>query len=250
MSSWLNPKKIVFFNKFMLYGMLILSVYIEIIKLRRAFMLCDKCNENIVEDSVYCSYCGSKVSKSISEKGLSLEKMNSAIEDIQSGVQKYIIIMDWFNKTDVTLDKEFQRKFNGYYKVRQRKPEFYEAYYSFMESKKGTDVTFGEILNYFFKKLGRVEASFSSKLLATINPKKPIWDEFVLKNLGLKKPSTYSKDRLSKIIDLYKSIENWYVDFFESEDADQIIRTFDIRYPNSGINNVKKIDFLLWKVRD
>jgi hypothetical protein len=29
--------------------------------------------------------------------------------------------------------------------------------------------------------------TFSSKLMATINPDKPVWDEFVLKNLGIKK---------------------------------------------------------------
>lgn len=31
---------------------------------------------------------------------------------------------------------------------------------------------------------GRIEASFSSKMYATLYPEKPIWDQFVLKFLG------------------------------------------------------------------
>jgi hypothetical protein len=38
-------------------------------------------------------------------------------------------------------------------------------------------------------KYGKLEASFASKLLATIDPNLPVWDKHVLRNTGLKAPS-------------------------------------------------------------
>jgi len=213
-------------------------------------MVCNQCKKNIDEDSAFCKYCGFKLFVTVKVNNLSLQRMNQALTEIDNGVRKYIELMQWFNKTDVSVDKEFQRTYNGYYKVRQRQPEFYEVYYNFMQDKKGKTISFDETLTFFYNTLGRVEASFSSKLVATINTDKPIWDEFVLQNLNLKRPATYSVDRVAKTVELYHQIELWYEEFFKTSVAKEIIQSFDQRYPDSGINNVKKIDFLLWKIRD
>lgn len=164
-------------------------------------------------------------------------------------VDKYCAIMDHVHQTNVARDSIFQRNYNGYYRVRQRTPEFYSAYYGFMELRKGSEVTFEETLWHLHEQLGRVEASFSSKLVATLNPERPIWDEYVLKNLGLKRPSFSCRDRLEQTVKLYDAIGQWYAEFLETGQAREIIELFDSVYPGRPITDLKKVDFVLWRTR-
>ena len=180
---------------------------------------------------------------------MDIEKVKIALPKIEKGLNRYLHIMDRFNKVDVSKNKEFQRKYNGFYKMRQRKPEYYEMYFSFMEENKNKDTSFEEILKYLYDNLNRMEASFSSKLLATLNPNKPVWDEFVLKNLNLKKPYTYSKDRFNKTVNLYYKIEHWYKDFLKTNDSKEMLELFNEYYPAKGITDIKKIDLILWQMR-
>lgn len=59
--------------------------------------------------------------------------------------------MELFHSVDVSVDEEFQRTFNGFYRVRRRKPDFYNALYSFLESHKNKKITFIEVLQYFYE---------------------------------------------------------------------------------------------------
>lgn len=182
---------------------------------------------------------------------MDIAKINDSVKRVKPGLVKYLRIMDTLNNVDVSTNEDFQKAYNGFYRMRQRKSEFYEKYYSFMESNKNNkEISFEKTLLYFHNELGRVEASFSSKLIATINPSLPIWDSVVLKNLNLKQPYTYSKDRVEKTILLYNKINLWYQDIIESEQGKRIISIFDSNYPNTPITNVKKIDFVLWQMRD
>jgi len=58
--------------------------------------------------------------------------------------------MERFRAVDVSLDEDFQRTFNGFYRVRRRKPEFYKTLYGFLENNKGKQVTFREALEYLY----------------------------------------------------------------------------------------------------
>lgn len=176
-------------------------------------------------------------------------KVNESLIKIEPGLLKYLHIMERINKTDVSKDLEFQKRFNGFYRIRQRKPEFYMEYYNFMEEHKGEDVTFDLVLSHFHNKLDRVEASFSSKMVATLNPNLPVWDEFILKNLGLKKPAYGTKNRINKTVDLYNNIVKWYEDFLPTDNAKKMIELFDEKYKGVNITDTKKIDLILWQIR-
>lgn len=104
-------------------------------------------------------------------------------------------------------------------------------------------------MTHFYNKFGRIEASFSSKLAATIDTKLPVWDTFVLQNLGLKKPPQYCKDRLKKTIDLYADIQQWYSDFMTTSDGKYIITIFNKKYPGIAVSDIKKVDLVLWQIR-
>lgn len=168
--------------------------------------------------------------------------------NIQTGLEKYLHIMHRLHQTDVSQDLEFQRSYNGFYRMRQRPESYYTTYFSFLESHKSDpDLTFRQVLTYLYRKTERIEASFSSKLLATVKPEMPVWDTFVLQNLGLTPPPAYysKANRIEAIITLYNSICQWY----SSQEAQEKLEFFNFYFPSVNITDTKKIDLILWQSR-
>jgi regulator of sigma D len=189
------------------------------------------------------------------ELQISKQDIDVALSKIQVGLDKYMSIMKRLHNVDISKDEEFQRMYNGFYRVRQRKLEFYNCYYKLMEDKKDENIEFEEVLRTIYKSVGRIEPSFSSKLVATLNPNMPVWDKYVLANLGLKQPS-YSETtdkakqkRITKLIDLYEQIIEWYSEVVLSEIGKDMIVKFDQVYSSYEITDVKKIDLILWQIR-
>jgi hypothetical protein len=167
------------------------------------------------------------------------------------GLEQYKWIMNNLRVVNVSNDRNFQKRFNHFYRMRQRTPQFYETFYTKLQtSKDDSNLTFEQVLDYFWETLSRVEASFSSKLVATVNPDMPVWDKEVLKNLGLKPPLYSDKNRLNKIKKLYNSINEWYKNYLNTEKSKEAISEFDKNFPSSGVSNIKKIDLILWQTRD
>lgn len=173
-------------------------------------------------------------------------------EALKVGLKKYVEIMEYLYKTDVSRDKEFQKLYNHFYRMRQRSSEFYQIYYDYMEKMKynETILSFEDIFYYIKKETNRCEASFSSKLFATLDPDKPVWDMFVLENLGIKKIYASAKNREQKIVEAYQQICQWYDDFLGSEEAVLVIQIFDEMFPNMKITDTKKVDLFLWQHRE
>ena len=161
-------------------------------------------------------------------------------------VEKYCALIKRYHETDVSKDAEFQRSFNGYYRMRQSKADFYQCFYAFLEQQKGNKtLTFHEVLFYLYEHTGIITLSFSSKLLATVRPEMPVWDRFVLKNLNLKAPYYNDKNRLEKTEQVYQKICEWY----RTEEAAETLKLFERMLPDVPVSEVKKIDFILWKRR-
>jgi hypothetical protein len=169
-------------------------------------------------------------------------------KDVQLGVTKYVEIMERARKTNVSTDLGFQKLFNGFYIIRQRPARFYERYYDFMESHKRNISTFEEAVTHFYKEFGSIEASFSSKLVATLNPSMPIWDSMVMKTLGYQYPSYTCANRLQQTIYVYYQIVGWYREFIKTDNARELLQIFDKCFPCMEITDTKKIDFVIWAV--
>lgn len=165
---------------------------------------------------------------------------------VEIGIQKYNWIMTRVRESDVSSDPFFQKTFNGFYRIRQRPASFYQCFYQYLEENKNNrQLTFENVVSHFYQETSVIYASFSSKLLATVNPNMPVWDKFVLQNLGLRAPYYYEKERLHKTILLYQKICDWY----HTEDAAEKLIQFNLRFPNVDITDVKKIDLMLWATR-
>ena len=165
------------------------------------------------------------------------------------GLDKYAYIMKMVHEKNVSKDEDFQRVFNNFYRVR-RNLDWRKKYYQFFEENKDKKISFADIISWLYDQTGNIEASFSSKMFATIYPNKPIWDKYVLENLGLKPMGKNEKERLDNAVEVYTSIENWYNDFLKTDNAKECINAFNKILPSyRWVSDVKKIDFFLWSIR-
>lgn len=168
----------------------------------------------------------------------------------------YTEIIDTVKRKNFIADENFRKKFNSFYRVRQKKQEWYDKYYSLLEEQPQKNYTFEQLLRCMLE-FGTLEVSFVSKLIATVNPEKPIWDSKVMRNLGVyneweKVKEKYRKKNddicIEKAVEIYNDLEDRYLKFIVSENGKKCIGKFDELLPeySSKVTNVKKIDFLLW----
>lgn len=111
------------------------------------------------------------------------------------GLDQYKYIMEKVKQVDVSLNTDFQRNFNGFYMVR-RNEAWRKVYYDYFEKIKTDKPTFQEIIMHLFQYTGNIEPSFSSKMLATIRPEKPIWDKYIVQNLGIELDGVTKDEKL------------------------------------------------------
>ena len=165
------------------------------------------------------------------------------------GFEKYAKITKCFGAVNVCQSREFQKTYNGFYRVR-RNIEWQQIYYAMMEKYKGSAITFEELLKEFYFKTSRVEASFISKLLHTLDNNMPIWDKFVLRNLCKKIQTCHGEEKLNAAINIYEEIVAWYKAALKDERIKKKLADFDEALPQySWFSQTKKLDFLLWQMR-
>lgn len=162
-------------------------------------------------------------------------------------VERYAYIMEQVWKVDVSQDEDFQRVFNAFYRVR-RDEEWRKIYFKMFEKvKQNPQSRFDRTLEELSVRVGTLEPSFVSKMLATVDINEPIWDANVLAMLGLKPCKKSGKYRPDDIYDCYNTINHWYYEFKKLPVAKKWIKAFDRALPkHQGISATKKIDFILW----
>lgn len=172
----------------------------------------------------------------------------NTLEKTISGIDKYLSIMGKVLATDLSMDEDFQHLFNGFYQVRRNK-EWRDIFYSFMENNKNNALSINDVLLYLNENTleHRVELSFSSKLLHTIEPDYPIYDKNVATLLDITPPKPYWNvtRKIEKSLENYEQIIKWY----HSNNSIPYLHKFDELFPQYGnkIGNTKKIDFILWR---
>lgn len=170
------------------------------------------------------------------------------MEEMRNGINKYLFIMNNLNSVDVSVYKsEFQTKFNGFYRVRQRSEDWYKTYFAILErNKSNTFLGFYDVLFEMYNEFDRVETSFSSKLLHTVNPNMPIYDSKVIEALSISK--IQGDNRFEKALNNYKMLCDKYAKYFQTPNCSNAIMMFDTYFPEyaNEISDVKKIDFFLW----
>lgn len=171
-------------------------------------------------------------------------------------IENYVDI----NTSFAPLNLVFQNNFSKFYglnaALQMNKVNFYNVFDEYYNHKKS--VSYRNILEDLKNPLtgtGRVETSFASKLLHTIDNDEPIIDSEVVKKLSLcfctskyfisirKKPKT-----IDQAVDLYNALKACYFDYLlPLAKKSNYFAVFDALFPSlQRISDVKKIDFYIW----
>lgn len=180
---------------------------------------------------------------------LTPEIVAKSLDMLERDIPKYLWLQGRFaEKTNLSKDADFQRKFNGYYRVR-RNENWRNSYFNLMENLRYTSPSFREILVTLQNLTGNLEASFSSKMLATIDPHSPVIDTEVFRKLNFRLPAYSTPDRLDGVCGIFDKLVEQFTDTLGSTESEKIIGQFDAKFPQENITNIKKLDLLLWQAK-
>jgi hypothetical protein len=186
-----------------------------------------------------------------SEQKLTLTQtqIKASISRIEIPLRKYVWIQEQFIRTlDPQKDSEFRTRFNGFYRVR-RNLKWQDAFYGLMGELRGKSTDIKSVLNEIRNRTGRIEASFASKLIATLDPMCPVIDSVVLRNLGLRLPKFGAQNRIELICDVYKSLADILTNYLTSQHGRNLVSEFRTNFKSVEITEMKMLDLVLWQLR-
>lgn len=176
------------------------------------------------------------------------DEIDAALARVRPGLEKYRWIQNRAGRCDVSTDSVFQRRFKGFYRIR-RNDAWCGPYFRLLEDAKAEPISFADALRTLRERTVRLEASFASKLVHTVDPTLPVLDRFVLTNMGLRLPYANAHQRERRLNELYAELRARYRALEASALGHKIRARFDEAFPDSGVSDLKKIDLVLWQHR-
>ncbi len=195
-------------------------------------------------------------SSASSERHVVLKRLIEKSHEILSNLRQrktrlgdYDDTQSFLLKTNVSNDSEYQRIFRSFYVVRKDK-DWCNIFFSILErDKRNSKISFQDVIREIHDRArhgGRqqVEPSFSSKLVATINPHLPVYDSKVKAGLGLSEKSPY---QIHKTIKTYSQIQAIESEIIADDKFNELIVSFDQTFPQyKHFTDTKKLDLFLW----
>ena len=174
------------------------------------------------------------------------ETYNKVLEVL--GITKYLEINSDVYNVNVSKDTSVQKRFNYFYKLRQKPADWHGHYYRVFESikkriiNKNDNISIELVLGEIYSKTKTIEFSFSSKMLHTLLPSKyPIYDSRVKKALDLEDlDGDGYLDKISSASRIYDELIKKY------KELGCIADIFDKVLPNTCLTRIKKIDTMLY----
>jgi hypothetical protein len=147
----------------------------------------------------------------------------------------------------------FQRRFNGFYGVRRNlawRQVFYDQFQMAKARDEACEALFNTTLEAVHQATQRIEASFVSKLVATLIPTSPVIDSVVRGFLVRRLASAPEAKGLEGARAFYVWLNQVMLALIETAPARDWFAEFDTRFAGepgaAGITDMKKLDFLIW----
>lgn len=177
--------------------------------------------------------------------------IDAALPRVRDGLLKYMAVMasvasddDFFN------DRLFQKKFNGFYRVRRCSVTWQPQFFALLGKTIKENLTFRDVLESIHENTGRYEASFASKLYATVYRTAPVIDSIVLANLELKLPLSGAEGRIDKICQIHQQLGVGAAAYLLTNNGKYLISEFRKMYPFAqDVTDEKALDLVLWQSR-
>ena len=181
---------------------------------------------------------------------LDRKNIDEALPKVAPGLAKYLRIMEFVAKDPRYYDDpDFRRAFNGFYRVRRSAQTWQPQFFALMARAKAQNFDFPRTLSELFAATGRVEASFASKLYATLHPNAPVIDTVVLGNLGLRLPPATVPKRLDKVVNIHNCLTKTFANLLATEDGKYLVQSFRAAYPKASVTDEKALELVIWQIR-
>ena len=175
-----------------------------------------------------------------------IERLLSRKQEIFEGISKesiaaYLFIQEQYAKGK-TEDPLFRFVFCEFYQISDRftTKEWRDYYFTLFQP---TDIS------TLLKKLesidGKLQFSYATKLIHTVDPTKPIYDSLVAKALRL--PACQNKQRFDYYIKTYALLIEIHAALLNDVRISQIIAEFN-KFNGTNIAPSKVLDFLIWQL--
>jgi len=172
--------------------------------------------------------------------------IRKAIRGAQSHLAAYCWLMQSLPEVDVTRDKEFQQRFIAFHRISHRSPAWQATYFQRLEVAKVIGAEFADVLDELWEETGRYEPAYASRLVATVDPGQPVWDQHTLTRTGLRAPGYLDPNKLRHAGDVYYQVRKWYAAYLGSPGGKRLVALFDEAAPEfRDINALKKVEFAL-----
>jgi len=180
---------------------------------------------------------------------ISRDQINIAMPRISEGLAKYLNLQNMFlESSDIKSDCDFQKIFAGFYRFRGRDVDWRRRFFDTLAKSRGRPVNFLNIINRISDD-DRDEASFASKLVATVDPNLPVIDSFVVTNLKLALPKRGIDRRREAIAEFHGKMHGMYLMYLSSDGGRYLVERFRYHYPTADVTPIKMVDFVLWQTR-
>lgn len=170
-----------------------------------------------------------------------------------SRLTAYALTQNRLPHVDVSTDQQYQKTYNGFYRVRLPFTEAYSTYYKLIEKNKDNkNLSLAYILNKLLAATKRVETSFGSKLLATVNPNVAPLDSVVLGHLNFRLPTRTGQSdlvRIQQCVNVHDQLVDQMNQLITQPKFQQLKTRFEQRFPGYNFTDVKILDLLLWQYR-
>lgn len=180
---------------------------------------------------------------------ISRQRIDATLPRVEDGLKKYLWLQDEVSRNpNAHNSPHFRKRFNHFYRIRRGAP-WQDSFYSLFGRARQQSLGFRAVLDALRQETGRYEASFASKLVATLNPTEPVIDSVVLKNLGMKLPKATSLNRVEEIRQVHTGLKIALNAFLQTNDGKYLVAQFQKMYPSANITNIKMLDLVLWQTR-
>ena len=174
-------------------------------------------------------------------------------------VATYILIRRSVTSSDLLDERaeSVRRRFNAYYGVRRNadwRSLFYARFQAAKASPLKSQALFEDVLTGLHTDTARVEASFASKLVATLRPDSPIIDSVVRGWLTRHLTPPPFGGGAPAAIAYYRWLENVMGEAAASPQAQDWAHAFASAFPlapgDEAVSAMKQLDFLIWAGAD
>lgn len=179
----------------------------------------------------------------------------------QEDIDVYNFIQKQFQNSngDIKNNSLFKFAFKKYYfryNERLFNPDFFQLYFSKFSDKKlqeriktenNINVLIEKLLNALKPFREKLEFSYTTKMIHTINNKYPIYDSYVRNALGLKPPyQSDEKKRKEHYLNNFHKITEIYTYIIRNKSLRDVVNEFSIHRDISNLNDIKILDFIFW----